>query len=157
MKRLTVTLDLSEQCIRFAPVTDIHDEVGLDARSKKHFTLEVHDLNGRNTRKQRFKSFSRSKFGIFHQFWYFHHTVKIAILVKIVKTFGEERGFFVRLPHPEVGRQTHTGIPWLLSNAPNGVRAPAPVLGQHTDEVMRDILGYADAEIARLREDRILF
>ena len=68
-----------------------------------------------------------------------------------------ERGFFVRLPHPEVGRQTHTGIPWLLSNAPNGVRAPAPLLGQHTDAVMRDILGYADAEIARLREDRILF
>ena len=68
-----------------------------------------------------------------------------------------ERGFFVRLPHPEVGRQTHTGIPWLLSNAPNGVRAPAPLLGQHTDAVMRDILGYPDAEIARLREDRILF
>jgi len=68
-----------------------------------------------------------------------------------------ERGFFVRLPHPEVGRQTHTGIPWRLSSAPNGVRAPAPVLGQHTDGVMRDILGYADAEIARLRQDRILF
>ncbi len=67
-----------------------------------------------------------------------------------------ERGFFVRLPHPEVGRQTHTGLPWLLSNAPNGVRAPAPLLGQHTDAVMRDILGYADAEIARLRQDRIL-
>ena len=68
-----------------------------------------------------------------------------------------ERGFFVRLPHPEVGRQTHTGIPWLLGNAPNRVRAPAPVLGQHTAEVMRDILGYADGEIARFREDHILF
>ena len=68
-----------------------------------------------------------------------------------------ERGFFVRLRHPEVGRQTHTGIPWLLSDAPNGVQAPAPVLGQHTDAVMRDILGYPDGEIARLREDRVLF
>ena len=68
-----------------------------------------------------------------------------------------ERGFFVRLPHPEVGRQTHTGLPWRLSNAPNGVRAPAPLLGQHTDEIMRDILGYSDAAIARLRQDRILF
>jgi len=56
-----------------------------------------------------------------------------------------------------LSRQTHTGIPWRLSNAPNGVRAPAPLLGQHTDAVMRDILGYSDAEIARLREDRILF
>jgi crotonobetainyl-CoA:carnitine CoA-transferase CaiB-like acyl-CoA transferase len=66
------------------------------------------------------------------------------------------RGFFTRLAHPEVGRQTHTGTPWLLSHAPNGVRAPAPVLGQHTDQVMRDILGYSDQEIARLKEERIL-
>ena len=39
------------------------------------------------------------------------------------------RGFFVRLPHPQVGTQTHTGIPWILTNAPNGVRSPAPLLG----------------------------
>ena len=101
--------------------------------------------------------------------------VKIPILVKTGKTLGneeelngtrnspplrrtgeEKRGFFVRLRHLEVGRQTHTGIPWLLSNAPNGVQAPAPVLGQHTDAVMRDILGYPDAEIARLRDERVL-
>ena len=76
---------------------------------------------------------------------------------RLRRTGEEERGFFVRLPHPEVGRQTHTDLPWRLSSAPNGVRAPAPLLGQHTDEVMRDILGYPDAEIARLRQDRILF
>jgi benzylsuccinate CoA-transferase BbsF subunit len=68
-----------------------------------------------------------------------------------------ERGFFVRLPHPEVGVRTHTGIPWLLTYAPNGVRAPAPLLGQDTDQVMRDVLGYADQEIARLKEERVLY
>ncbi len=31
------------------------------------------------------------------------------------------REFFVRLSHPEVGVRTHTGIPWLLTYAPNGV------------------------------------
>jgi benzylsuccinate CoA-transferase BbsF subunit len=36
-----------------------------------------------------------------------------------------ERKFFVRLPHPEVGVQTHLGKPWLLTNSPNGVRSPA--------------------------------
>jgi benzylsuccinate CoA-transferase BbsF subunit len=69
----------------------------------------------------------------------------------------EERGFFARLPHPEVGVKTHTGIPWLLAQSPNGVRAPAPLLGQHTDEVMRDVLGYADQDIARLKEEKVLY
>ena len=68
-----------------------------------------------------------------------------------------ERGFFARLPHPRVGTQTHTGIPWILTNSPNGVRSPAPLLGQHTDAVLRDVLGYADEDIARLREQQVLY
>ena len=68
-----------------------------------------------------------------------------------------ERGFFVRLPHAEVGVRTHTGIPWLLRHSPNGVRAPAPLLGQDTDQVMRAVLGYSDQEIVRLKEERVLY
>jgi len=68
-----------------------------------------------------------------------------------------ERGFFARLPHPEVGVRTHTGIPWLLTHTPNGVRAPAPLLGQDTDQVIHDVLGYSDQEIARLKEERVLY
>ena len=67
------------------------------------------------------------------------------------------RGFFARLPHPQVGMQTHSGIPWILTNAPNGVRSPAPLLGQHTDEVLRDVLGYTDEDIARLRTQQVLY
>ena len=67
------------------------------------------------------------------------------------------RGFFARLPHPEVGVQTHTGIPWILTNAPNGVRSPAPLLGQHTNEVLRDVLGCTDGDIVRLREQEVLY
>jgi crotonobetainyl-CoA:carnitine CoA-transferase CaiB-like acyl-CoA transferase len=67
------------------------------------------------------------------------------------------RGFFAKLPHAEVGEKIHTGIPWLLTNAPNGVRAQAPLLGQHTDEVMREVLGYADEHLARLKEEKILY
>ena len=58
------------------------------------------------------------------------------------------RGFFERLAHPEVGTRTHMGIPWLFSHAPNGVRWPAPLLGQDTDQVMGEVLGYDEQEIA---------
>ncbi len=68
-----------------------------------------------------------------------------------------ERGFFARLSHAEVGVQTHAGIPWRFTNAPNSVRAPAPLLGADTDLVMRDLLGYSAQEIARLKEEQVLY
>jgi crotonobetainyl-CoA:carnitine CoA-transferase CaiB-like acyl-CoA transferase len=67
------------------------------------------------------------------------------------------REFFTRLSHPEVGVRTHMGMPWLLTQGPNGVRTPAPLLGQHTDEVMHEVLGYTDQEIAALKDERVLY
>ncbi len=68
----------------------------------------------------------------------------------------EARGFFARLPHPEVGVRTHAGIPWLLAASPNGVRAAAPLLGADTDAVLRGLLGLDAAEIERLRQSGAL-
>ncbi len=68
-----------------------------------------------------------------------------------------QRGFFVELPHAEIGVRKHTGIPWLLTESPNGVQAPAPLLGQHTEQVMRDVLGYSAERIARLKERQVLY
>jgi crotonobetainyl-CoA:carnitine CoA-transferase CaiB-like acyl-CoA transferase len=68
-----------------------------------------------------------------------------------------ERGFFVRLSHPEVGVRTHMGMPWLLTHGLNGVRAPAPLFGQDTDQVMGDVLGYSPQKIASLRDERVLY
>ncbi len=91
-----------------------------------------------------------------------------------------DRGFFARLPHPEVGVRTHAGIPWRLAHGSNGVRSPAPLLGQHTDYVMRawvmdsartehapllgqhtdyvmsELWGYSKADIERLTELQVL-
>ncbi|MGE0820669.1 MAG: CaiB/BaiF CoA transferase family protein [Candidatus Binatia bacterium] len=67
------------------------------------------------------------------------------------------RGFFERLPHPEVGVRTHMGMPWLLTHGQNGVRSVAPLLGQDTDQVMCDVLGYDSEKIARLKEERVLY
>ena len=66
------------------------------------------------------------------------------------------RGFVERLEHPEVGVRAHTGVPWRLHERPNGVRMPAPQLGGHTDEVLRDVLGLSDAAIDDLRANDVL-
>jgi benzylsuccinate CoA-transferase BbsF subunit len=63
----------------------------------------------------------------------------------------KRRGYFVYLDHPEVGRQQHCGIPWQMSRTECRVRSPAPLIGQHCEEVLGE-LGYSEAEIARLRE-----
>ena len=61
------------------------------------------------------------------------------------------RGYFINLPHPEVGVKQHCGIPWKMSGTPCQVRSAAPLLGQHTDEVLSGLLGLSEAEIAELR------
>jgi benzylsuccinate CoA-transferase BbsF subunit len=67
------------------------------------------------------------------------------------------RGYLVQKEHPEVGKRIHAGIPWQLSATPCEVQAAAPLRGQHTDDVMRDVLGFSEAEIQRLKEIQVLY
>src|SRR5436190_451192 len=66
------------------------------------------------------------------------------------------RGFFVELPHPEVGTRQHIGIPWRMSASDCRVRRPAPCLGADTDAVLREVCGYTAAEIDTLRAAQAL-
>jgi benzylsuccinate CoA-transferase BbsF subunit len=65
------------------------------------------------------------------------------------------RPIFVYNEHPEVGVKQHIGVPWQLSKTPLPVR-PAPTLGQDTEYVLRDILGYSEERITALREKQAL-
>ncbi len=47
------------------------------------------------------------------------------------------------------------GTPVLLSETPGQIKSPPPTLGQHTDEIMKEI-GYSEADIAELREKRVI-
>ena len=62
----------------------------------------------------------------------------------------EARGFFARLKHPEVGVYTHAGTPWHFSATPVSVRRPAPQLGEATEYVIKELLGYSTAEYQKL-------
>ena len=62
----------------------------------------------------------------------------------------KERGYYAYLDHPETGRAAYDGPPFRLSKTPGELRAPAPLLGQHTEYVCKEILGLTDEEIADL-------
>jgi crotonobetainyl-CoA:carnitine CoA-transferase CaiB-like acyl-CoA transferase len=66
------------------------------------------------------------------------------------------RGALVELDHPRAGPVRMVGPAVRLSETPGAVRAPAPTLGQHTDAVLRELLGLAPAEIASLRDDGVI-
>jgi crotonobetainyl-CoA:carnitine CoA-transferase CaiB-like acyl-CoA transferase len=66
------------------------------------------------------------------------------------------RGFFVRLPHPEVGVRTHAGIPWRFSDTALAVRRPAPLLGGDNEQIVMEIIGRSREEYDRLTADGVL-
>jgi benzylsuccinate CoA-transferase BbsF subunit len=66
------------------------------------------------------------------------------------------RGHWVRLDHPEMGETLYNAPPFRFSVTSEPLTVPAPMLGQHTVEICRDILGLSDAEIARLQEAEVL-
>lgn len=65
------------------------------------------------------------------------------------------RKMLVRLPHPEVGTFSTTGLPVKLSRTPGRIARRPPLLGEHTDEVLGEC-GLAADEIARLRDQGVI-
>ena len=61
-----------------------------------------------------------------------------------------------RLPHPSAGTVKLVRSPMRMSATPAGSDLPPPMLGQHTDEVLHDLLGKSAAEIAALHESGVL-
>ena len=70
--------------------------------------------------------------------------------------FTWERDILVTLQHPESGPVKLLGSPFKSSRSPGVVDTPAPTLGQHTKQVLSEILGYSDARIDELTEKQVI-
>ena len=66
------------------------------------------------------------------------------------------REHFWPLEHAEMGRLKYNGPAYRFEKTPSELRFASPRLGEHTEQVMTEILGFDDAAIARFREEGIL-
>ncbi len=66
------------------------------------------------------------------------------------------RGFWQRLDRPFIGAFPQSSLPFREAAQPYPIATPAPTLGQHTEDVLRDILAYADDRIAGLKAAGII-
>ena len=67
----------------------------------------------------------------------------------------QSRDMAVPLEHPKSGTIRNIGVAVKLSDTPGSVRTPAPLLGQHSEEVLCQY-GYADADVAAFKEAGVL-
>lgn len=66
------------------------------------------------------------------------------------------RGFYPTLTHPVAGEVRVEGVVHHLAATPPRLDRPAPLLGEHTDEVLGELLGLTSQEIAGLRDRGVL-
>jgi len=66
------------------------------------------------------------------------------------------RGIRLKLDHPLAGKLDSVASPMRFSGTPLAFERAPPLLGQHTDEVLRGLLGKSDAELAKLRADGVV-
>jgi len=66
------------------------------------------------------------------------------------------REMVTTVEHPTAGPVKMLGIPFRFSDTPASIRRAPPLLGQHTEAVLREELGFSDTRIAELRAEKII-
>ena len=64
---------------------------------------------------------------------------------------AESRDLILETDHPSAGQIRVAGFPYKLSGTPAKIQRPPPLLGQHTGEVLTELLGYTDQKVAELQ------
>ena len=63
-----------------------------------------------------------------------------------------ENEMIVEWEHPKAGTVRGVGIPVKFSDTPGEIRRHAPLLGEHTEEILREFAGYGEDEVRELQE-----
>lgn len=66
------------------------------------------------------------------------------------------RDMLLEFPHPTAGSVRLAGSPLKLSRTPTRPKAPPPLLGQHTEEILKSYLGYDSATVFNLRSEGVI-
>ena len=66
------------------------------------------------------------------------------------------RKMLAEMEQPQMGRIKIAGSPIRLSETPGEVYAPAPLLGEHTEEILKNLLNYSAGDISRLKEEGVI-
>jgi crotonobetainyl-CoA:carnitine CoA-transferase CaiB-like acyl-CoA transferase len=95
----------------------------------------------------------RSKLELFHEAhaWRFHFGVVLTSREVSENEQLRDRGFFTEMDHPVAGRLTYPGASAIYSETPWRAATPAPMLGQHNQEILCGMLGYSTPELVTLR------
>ncbi|KZF19718.1 CAIB/BAIF family protein [Xylona heveae TC161] len=66
------------------------------------------------------------------------------------------RNMVVEVEHPTCGPMKLVNTPVKFSDSDPSIRSPPPTLGQHTDEILRDVIGMSESDIHDLREEGVV-
>lgn len=68
-----------------------------------------------------------------------------------------DRQIYIEVEHPLIGIETLYVTPLRLSKTPCEIRRPAPSLGEHNDYVLGELLSMPKSEIARLKQEKVIY
>jgi CoA:oxalate CoA-transferase len=68
----------------------------------------------------------------------------------------QHRNMVAEVPHPTIGKLRLGGIPIKYAETPLSIRRPPPLLGEHTDEVLSQVLGLSSSRVGALKEEGVV-
>ena len=88
------------------------------------------------------------------------HDVPVAPVQTVYDIFKcpqvKDREMLVDVHHPIAGKLQIAGPPVKMSKTPGNISKAAPMLGEHTEEVLRNLLAYGDEDIQRLKDEGVI-
>jgi succinate--hydroxymethylglutarate CoA-transferase len=88
-----------------------------------------------------------------------HTHSQFGFAVSIASTddrLARAREMVKEIEHPSCGPMNLVNTPVKFSHAKPSIRMPPPTLGQHTDEILKEVLGYSSADIESLKSEGVI-